>query len=167
MNRILTGNFKITSLFCLTLLVSACGGAGNDAADSLPGANVTPAVDINSGTESPNPTPTEPTPNDPVPVQPTPTPTPTPTTGAATLNWMPPTENMDGSTLEDLAGYKIYYGTSPDSFPNVISLNNPGLSSLVIESLSTNTTYYFSITALNSSGIESRFSNIVSKNIQG
>ena len=160
----MSGGFKILGLFLLVLLLTGCGGSGNDTGERIPGVNITPAVDINSGTESPEPLPEEPTPIDPTPIVPTPV-QPTPTTGAATLNWLPPTENIDGSMLDDLAGYKIYYGTSPDSFPNVISISNPGLSSFVIDNLSTNTTYYFTITALNSNGIESRFSNIVSKNI--
>lgn len=150
MNFVLADSLKLLGILCLTLLLGACGGSKNGTAGStLPGANINSAVDIN-------------------PVVPAPVdPTLAPTTGAATLNWLPPTENADSSTLEDLAGYKIYYGTSPDSFPNVISISNPGLSSFVIDNLPSNITYYFTITALNSRGIESRFSNIVSKEIQG
>ena len=35
--------------------------------------------------------------------------------GSATLSWMPPTENADGSALTDLAGYRIYYGRNPNT----------------------------------------------------
>jgi hypothetical protein len=31
--------------------------------------------------------------------------------GQATLSWDPPTTNVDGTPLTDLAGYKVYYGT--------------------------------------------------------
>jgi len=89
-----------------------------------------------------------------------------PSTGAATLRWLPPTTNEDSSTLEDLAGYKIYYGTSSDSLPNVITINNPGLSAYVVEGLAENVIYYFAIKAIDFSGNESVFSNIVSKYIQ-
>jgi hypothetical protein len=172
MNLVLADKLKIVGILYLTLVLSACGGSSNDTGESIPG--ITPAVGINPGTDTPEPTPFAPSPTpvapSPTPVEPSPTPiaptpTPTPTNGVATLNWLPPIENIDGSTLDDLAGYKIYYGASPDSFPNVISISNPGLSSFVIDNLPTNITYYFTITALNSRGIESRFSNIVSKNI--
>jgi outer membrane biosynthesis protein TonB len=112
------------------------------------------------------PAPTEPAPTEPAPTEPAPT-EPAPTTGAATLNWMPPTENTDGSTLTDLVEYKIYYGTSPDAMTNEITNISTGLSTYVIENLQSNTTYYFSMTAINADGIESSFSNIVSKNITG
>ena len=32
--------------------------------------------------------------------------------GSATLDWTPVTQNTDGTVLTDLAGYKVYYGTS-------------------------------------------------------
>jgi len=88
-------------------------------------------------------------------------------TGVATVNWTPPTENTDGTALVDLAGYKIHYGTSPDNLYNNILINNPGITSFVIENLANNTTYYFSVTAVNSKGMESGFSNIVSKYASG
>ncbi len=33
-------------------------------------------------------------------------------TGTARLSWTAPTQNTDGSTVTDLAGYRIYHGTS-------------------------------------------------------
>ena len=32
------------------------------------------------------------------------------------LTWDPPTTNTDGTTLADLAGYKIYYGQSSGNY---------------------------------------------------
>jgi len=87
----------------------------------------------------------------------------TPATGSATLSWSPPTENEDGSPLTDLAGYKIYYGTSPGVYETVISIDNPGIATYVVENLNTNTTYYFTMTSVNMLGIESAYSNSVSK----
>ncbi len=84
--------------------------------------------------------------------------------GAATLDWMPPTTNMDGSPLADLAGYRIYWGTTPGSYPNSVTVNNPGLASYMVENL-VPSTYYFVTTAFNTSGIESEFSNIAQKTI--
>lgn len=84
-------------------------------------------------------------------------------TGSATLSWVPPTQYSDGSTLV-LSGYRISYGTSPDSYSTTIAVTNPGLSSYVIDNL-TSGTYYFIITALDAAGVESPQSSPVSKTI--
>ena len=62
--------------------------------------------------------------------------------GSVILSWTPPTANTDGSNLDDLAGYRIYYGISQGNYPNTIVVNNPGLSSYVVENLSPGT-YFF------------------------
>ena len=79
-------------------------------------------------------------------------------TGAVALSWIPPTTNIDGTALEDLAGYRLYYGMSKGKYPEMIDINNPGLSSYVIENLSSDT-YYFVATAYDADGNESAFSN--------
>lgn len=100
---------------------------------------------------------------------PTPTPTPTPapapvTTGTATLSWMPPSQNTDGSTLADLAGYSVYYGTSATNLTTKIVVANAGATSFTVSNLASGT-YYFGVTAYNTSGIESALSGIGSKTI--
>lgn len=87
------------------------------------------------------------------------------TTSSATLNWSPPTKNTDGSSLTNLAGYRISYGTSPSSLTKTVQIANPGLSSYVIDGL-TSGTWYFSLRAYTSSGSESSLSNPVSRTIQ-
>ncbi len=82
--------------------------------------------------------------------------------GSATLSWVPPTTYLDNSPLTNLGGYKIYYGTSPGSYSEVINLPNPGLVTYVVENLTGNTTYYFVVTAYDADGIESGFSSSVS-----
>ena len=84
--------------------------------------------------------------------------------GNARVSWMPPTENTDGSQLADLAGYRIHYGTSAGNYSDTIDIDTPGLSSYLIENLASST-WYFSMTAVNSSGVESTFSTEVSKTI--
>lgn len=86
-------------------------------------------------------------------------------TSSVTLSWTPPTQNTDGSTLTNLAGYKVYWGTTQGSYPNSVTLNNPGLTSYVITQL-TPATWYFTMTALNAQGIESALSNAASKMVQ-
>lgn len=91
--------------------------------------------------------------------------TSTTSSGAATVSWTPPTYNTDGSTLTNLAGYRIYYGTSSGALNQTVELKNPGLSSYMIENLPAGT-YYFGVKAFNSSGAESVLSNVASKTIR-
>lgn len=84
--------------------------------------------------------------------------------GSATLSWLPPTENVDGSPLSDLAGYRVRYGTVPGNYTQQLDVLNPGLTALVVEELS-QTTWYFVITAINSAGAESDHSSEVAKTV--
>lgn len=85
--------------------------------------------------------------------------------GSATLSWTPPTTNTDGSPLTNLAGYKVYWGTAQGTYPNSVTLNNPGLTAYVVENLGPGT-WFFVATAVNSAGVESAFSGSGSKTIQ-
>jgi Putative Ig domain len=80
--------------------------------------------------------------------------------GTATLDWTPPTENVDGTVLTNLAGYKLYYGTSASSLSESVKISNPGLSSYTVSNLSSGT-WYFAITAISASGTESAQSGVV------
>ena len=84
--------------------------------------------------------------------------------GSATLSWTPPTQNTDGSPLADLIGYRIYFGNESGNYQEFIQIDNPGIATYVVEFLAPNT-YYFAVTAMNSSGVESGFSNEASKQI--
>jgi len=85
-------------------------------------------------------------------------------TGSATLDWTPPTENTDGTALTNLAGYNVYYGTSPGSLAQVIKLTNPGVTSYVVPSLGSGT-WYFAVTSVSWGGSESAQSGTVSTTI--
>ena len=85
-------------------------------------------------------------------------------TGSAVLDWTPPTENNDGSTLVDLAGYIVYWGTQSGSYSNSATIDNASVSTYVVENLSPGS-YEFVVTAINTSGAESMFSNIVTTQI--
>lgn len=90
---------------------------------------------------------------------------PTPVTGSALVSWTPPTENTDGSPLNNLAGYRIYYGTSSSNLNQVAQVPTPGVTSHLIEGLGA-ATWYFMVKAYTTTGIESQASNIASKTIQ-
>ena len=88
--------------------------------------------------------------------------TATATTSSASLSWATPTQNVDGSPLTDLAGYRVYYGTSSSDLNKQIEIGNPTATSTVIQNL-TQGTWHFSISAYTKNGIESARSRIVSK----
>jgi putative Ig domain-containing protein len=86
------------------------------------------------------------------------------TTGSATLSWTPPTANSDGSSLNNLAGYRIYYGTKPDALATSIQITNPGLTNYTVGNLNSGT-YYFSIAAYTADGVEGAPSAVASKSM--
>jgi hypothetical protein len=86
------------------------------------------------------------------------------TTGSAAVSWMPPTENTDGSTLTNLAGYRIYYGRSAGALSQSVQVSNPGLATYTIDNLASGA-WFFSVHAYTTSGLESDDSNIASKTI--
>ncbi len=81
--------------------------------------------------------------------------------GSATISW-------NANTESDLSGYKIYYGTSPRSgacptgnYPNVIDVGN--VTTYTFNNLTDGSTYYFSVTAYDTSNNESTCSAEVNK----
>ena len=78
------------------------------------------------------------------------------------LNWTAPTTNTDGSSLDDLQGYKVYYGSgSPCNFTNTLDIGNVTPPSYTLSL--PNGTYCFAITAYDTDGYESDYSNTVYK----
>ncbi len=88
----------------------------------------------------------------------------TTTSGSATLSWLPPTQNTDGSSLTNLAGYNLYYGPSATALTSKIVVSNAGLTSYFVGNLASGT-YYFGITAYSGSGAESALSSVGSKTV--
>src|SRR5262249_11574534 len=80
---------------------------------------------------------------------------------AVTLSWDPPTANADGTALVDLKGYKVHYGPTSRSYSKTVEVSNPGLTTYVVDNLPTGT-YYFAVTAYNSTGVESSLSGEIS-----
>ncbi|MFC4309788.1 fibronectin type III domain-containing protein [Steroidobacter flavus] len=83
-------------------------------------------------------------------------------TGTATLTWTPPTQNDNGTSLANLAGYRISYGTKPTELTLTIELPNPSASGYIVPNLAPGT-YYFSVRSYNSQGKESTPSKVVKK----
>jgi hypothetical protein len=85
--------------------------------------------------------------------------------GSATLSWTPPTRNTNGTALTNLAGYRIYYGTNSSALNRTVQIANAGVATYVIDNL-TPGTWYFSVRAYNTAGVESTASNMASKTIR-
>jgi hypothetical protein len=83
-------------------------------------------------------------------------------TVSTTLSWTAPTQNEDGTALSDLAGYRIYWGTTSGVYTNSVTIDNPGITTYVVENLSPGT-YEFVATSFNTIGIESVYSNPATK----
>jgi hypothetical protein len=81
-------------------------------------------------------------------------------TGTATITWVAPTENTDGTPITDLSGFHIYYGTNPSELNMQASVPGGTSTSYVIAGLGQDT-YYFAVVAYTSAGEESIKSGIV------
>ena len=90
---------------------------------------------------------------------------------SVSLTWNAPTTNADGSQLRDLAGYRIYLGTSVPSCPggSFHSVSSPTAApgagqtvSARVTALSADTTYFIRVTAVDTSGNESGCSSSAS-----
>ena len=69
---------------------------------------------------------------------------------SATLTWQP-------SSDPSVAGYKLYYGTASHNY--AAALDTGASTTATVSNLTAGATYYFAVTAYNSSGEESPFSN--------
>lgn len=81
----------------------------------------------------------------------------------AILFWDEPPANDDGSPVTDLAGYKVYYGTSSRNYSESIDVGN--VKNYTINNLKEGVTYYFAVTAYDIFGNESGYSNEAIKTI--
>jgi hypothetical protein len=122
-------------LFALASIVAGCGGGGGTG-DS--GGSGSSSSSSGSGTGG--------------------------TSGTATVSWVPPTDNTDGTPVGDLAGFRVYYGTSSESLTETIDVNGATTTTYVVTGLSKGT-YYFAVTAISSDGLESVPSETASKTI--
>lgn len=131
---------RLNALFLVALVVVAtalvgCGGAGSTT-DGQP-----TAVSTTAGGQ-------------PATVPPT-----TVSSGTATLAWAAPSTNVDGTPLTNLAGYKVYYGTTPGIYS---SIDVGYLTSCELGGLTKGQTYYFAVTAYDTNNNESDYSTTVS-----
>ena len=77
-------------------------------------------------------------------------------TNSLMLSWTAPTTNEDETPLEDLAGYRLYYGTESGYYSNVVNVGN--YTSAELSNLATET-WYLAVTAYDYFGNESELSD--------
>lgn len=127
----------LAALICTSLV--ACGDSGtppgNSSAASASGAST------NSGSTSSS----------------------VPSDKSTTLSWSPPMQNSDGSSLTNLAGYTLHYGTSSQDYTGSVEITDPTKTSYVVSGSNFPPgTYYFAISAYNAQQVSSPFSGEIS-----
>lgn len=85
--------------------------------------------------------------------------------GTARVSWVAPIENTNGSALTDLAGFAVLYGPSPNELTQTIEIDNPSITTYIVESLGVGT-WYFAVQAINTTGVRSELSEMGSKTIE-
>lgn len=82
-------------------------------------------------------------------------------TGFATYTWTRPTVNVDGTPLTDLAGYRLFYGTSVSALTQTVQIADPATLSYQINGLTAGT-WYAAAKSYTTNGNESALGNAVS-----
>lgn len=129
-------------LACIVAVSSAgCGGGGGDSASAVGGSTPPPS------------TPTPPAP-----------PPPATTLGSATISWVAPMQNTDGSALTpaEIAGFEIRYGQNANALDSTQAVNGVGTTTYVIPNLTAGT-WYFTVAARSTNGVMSAPSAPASK----
>jgi hypothetical protein len=80
----------------------------------------------------------------------------------ATVRWEAPLKNANGTPLTDLAGYNVYYGKQHRNYESKIRVGNVNVKEYTITNLAKDVNYYCAVTAYDSSGNESSYSDEVS-----
>jgi hypothetical protein len=138
----------LLGVLAIAAALAGCSGDGSSSATTS--ASGAPAA-ITTSTQQP-------------PVAPLPSSSTSSSSSNATLSWTAPTENTDGSVLLNLGGYVIHYGTVATDLTSTITIKNPGLTTYVIDNLAAGT-YYFTLSATTTGGVQSVDSNEASVTI--
>jgi hypothetical protein len=76
-----------------------------------------------------------------------------PGTGYAALRWEMPPAKVDGSPLDDLAGYRILYGRHADDLDQSVLIDDPATTTFEFTTLESGI-WYFAVVAVNAGGLE-------------
>ena len=86
------------------------------------------------------------------------------TAANVSLSWVAPSEREDSTpiSLSEIAGYKIYYGTTPGQYTNSVDINDGIAEGYTFKALPLGT-YFFVVTTYDAEGRESQYSPEVTK----
>jgi putative Ig domain-containing protein len=85
-------------------------------------------------------------------------------TGIASLQWEIPAAKVNGSPLDDLAGYHILFGRSADDLSESVFVDGATVTSVELSSLEPGV-WYFAVSAVNANGLEGPPSTAAMKSI--
>lgn len=81
--------------------------------------------------------------------------------GDKIIRWQAPTQNVDGSPVNDLAGYRVHWGVLSRNYTDNLTIAQAGVTEWEVD-LPTGE-YFFALTAFDAEGNESAYSNEVLK----
>jgi hypothetical protein len=76
-----------------------------------------------------------------------------PAAGVAELSWSTPLMKVDGSNLDNLAGFRILYGRNPDDLDHSVYIADPAAHSYEFATLDSGA-WYFAVAAVADDGLE-------------
>jgi hypothetical protein len=84
-------------------------------------------------------------------------------TKSVVAKWSVPTTRADGSALAiaDLAGYEVYFSDTAGLVNGTLPVTGGSVASVIVPNLTTGTTYYFTISAVDTAGNKSALSSVV------
>jgi putative Ig domain-containing protein len=85
-------------------------------------------------------------------------------TGVASLQWAVPGSKVNGSPLDDLAGYRILYGRDSSDLDQSVLITDPTMTSYQFSTLPSGI-WYFAVVAVNAGGLEGPATTVASKSI--
>jgi len=157
--------FALRGVFLVTIAVglSACGGDGANTVNALTSLGSSGSVADNS-TNTTTTASTGSTPSTGSTLSSNTTPAPVPVAVSVSLSWNAPSTRIDNTAISpsDIGGYHVYFGSDSSNLQLLTDINDPSITDYSTQALSAGT-YYFAVSAYDSTGAEGRLSNIAQK----
>lgn len=160
------GSWVACSLLLASSLLAGCNGTGtgsggtNAAANASSGASASTSTATSTTTSSASSTGTSTTST----AAQSASSSPTVADKNIALTWTAPTTNTNGSALTNLAGYTVYYGSSPTALNQSVNVADAGATQFIVRGLAPGT-WYFAVAAYTNNGLQSSYSKVVSETI--
>ena len=83
--------------------------------------------------------------------------------GTVTLSWQSPAARVDGTPIDELGGFRIFYGSRSRDYREMVEVRNEDATQRSFQLASGS--YYFAMTAFDGDGLESGYSNEVIRRV--